>query len=77
MRPTKCIPRFGQLELESINYLQEAEKGLSWQFSTLFSTTLEKRKIKSLLKSLLSRHKAWVTAADAEVNVYHMNFDLY
>ena len=67
--------------LESINYLQKGQKkGHDWQFSTLFSTTEEKKKeIRDLFKKFVVEAQKMVGPEDhdAEVDVYHMNFDLY
>ena len=67
--------------LESINYLQKGhKKEADWQFSTLFSTTEEKkRKIRDLFKKFVIEAQKMVgpEAPDTEVEVYHMNFDLY
>ena len=75
------IPNLVNWRLESINYLQKGLKQDSdWQFSTLFSTTPEKKKkIKDLFKKFVVEAQSMVgpEAQDAEVNVYHMNFDLY
>ncbi len=75
------LPNLVNWRLESINYLQRGQKKDSdWQFSTLFSTTLEKKKkIKALFKKFVVEAQSIVgpEPSTADVEVYHMNFDLY
>ncbi len=74
-------PNLINWRLQAIHYLQQGQaKESDWQFSTLFSTTEEKKKkIRDLFKTFVVEAQKMVgpESPESEVKVFYMNFDLY